>query len=68
MKRKFTVELPDDVWEDMQKHVPWGLRGAVAIALLRLAIIAAKNDGYIALGAIIEGKYKIVSEGWDAKA
>ena len=56
---KITVEIPQDLHEEMKRTLPWGFRRHVLEAVLRLVMRAVREDGEIVIGAIMAGEYQL---------
>lgn len=59
---KVTAEVPDEVFEEMHNVVPWGLRKHLIASVMRLVVAIIKQEGIVAAGAILDGKFKIVRD------
>lgn len=57
--RKLTVLVDDDLFEDVNKYVPWGLRRHVVSTLLRMAVDVAKKEGQVGLAAVMENSFSL---------
>lgn len=58
--RKFTIEVEDELYEDLVKLVPWGNRRRVFCSILQLVCDAAKIDGGIVVGALLANQFRLV--------
>lgn len=56
-RSRITVDLDDDVYEGLQKHVPWGMRKHLINAMLRDALhLMKEHDSSMIMGAITSGE------------
>ena len=62
--RKFTIEVEDELYEDLVKLVPWGNRRRVFCSVLQVICDAAKIDGGIVVGAILANQFRLT---WKAE-
>lgn len=60
MKKRLSVLITEDLFEDFRTTIDWGLRQYLFAAILRLIIDAVKQDGMMVVGAILSGEYKLV--------
>ncbi len=58
--KKITLEIEDDIYNDIVRLVPWGSRRRVFEGVLRLIRDAALEDGTIVVGAIMANQFKII--------
>lgn len=53
---RVTIKLDGDVYDDLQKMVPWGMRSDILNALLKDALhVMKKGDKNMIMGAILSG-------------
>lgn len=52
---KLTAEIPDELYDEMRRTIPWGLRRHLIITVLRLALDLCRERGDLAAGALIHG-------------
>lgn len=57
--KKITLMVDDDLFEDVNKHIPWGFRKHVMSTLLRMAVEIAKKDGQIGLAAVMDDSFSL---------
>lgn len=57
--KKITVLVEDDLYEDMQTYIQWGLRRHVLSTLITMAVDVAKNEGQVGIAALIQGSFSL---------
>lgn len=60
MKKRLSINISDELFEEFRITIQWGLRQYLFAAILRLIIDAVKQDGMMVVGAILSGEYKLI--------
>ena len=58
--RRLTLDVSDELFEQAQADIPWGVRSEVLRALLTKAIEAGNRHGTLIYGAIMDGQFDII--------
>lgn len=61
-RKKITVDISEELHQELVENVMWGLRGPLVIAVLDMVIAASKEGGQTMLGSILDGRYKLARD------
>lgn len=53
------LSIPNDLHQDLVRHIPWGFRQHMLVAALRLMVVAVQKDGTEAITGLIDEKYEL---------
>lgn len=56
------VMMEEELHKEFKETISWGLRQFLIIAIVKLIIQAVKADGMVIVGAILDGKFKLVPD------
>jgi hypothetical protein len=59
MKRVAT-EVPDELFEDVLRYIPWGVRQRLMLCVIEQVVEVAKEHGELGIAAILCGKLTLV--------
>lgn len=59
MKRVAT-EVPDELFENVLKYIPWGVRQRLMLCVIEQVVEVAKEHGELGIAAILCGKLTLV--------
>lgn len=54
------IILEEDLFNEWNETIQWGLRQHIVIAVMKMLIAAVQKEGPMFLGAVMSGKYKLV--------
>lgn len=57
--KRIVVRVPDDLFDDVARTLPYGVRRHVVEGVLRLVVDTIDEHGEIAIGAMMAGKFRL---------
>ncbi len=61
-QRRLNVEITEEQFLELEKHIPWGMRRTLVSSMLNCLIEGLRVNPQITIGGIITGRLKIVAK------
>lgn len=57
---RYSIEVPKSVNDTIEKHITWGIKGTLVLALIKALARQLQHEGPTIIGYAIKGNIKIV--------